>query len=184
MMIVKCWLFDTSFYNKAWMLLMPWRRVSCICKTACFLANYAPHSLQPGRKGGAVRLQVGIVHWTEQTVWDKIQTQAMDCGLSQSEAFPPLSPEHSDVARECDIMLPIKGDCVCALEALRLDIWLWTLGLYLGDQCSVVDRKVGLSLRDIAATSMVRTPLRFIICLACSGLIACALPQPLGWGDL
>ena len=24
--------------------------MSCICKTACFLANYAPHSLQAGRK--------------------------------------------------------------------------------------------------------------------------------------
>ena len=103
----------------------------------------------------------------------------MDSGLSQSEAFPPLSPDHSDVARECDVMLPIKGECMHALEALRSDIWLLALGLYLGDQCSVVDRKVGLSLRDIAAASMVRTPLRLILCLACSGLIACVPPQPL-----
>ena len=33
----------------------------------------------------------------------------MDSGLSQSEAFPPLSPDRSDVARERDVMLPIKG---------------------------------------------------------------------------
>ena len=104
----------------------------------------------------------------------------MDCSLSQSEAFLPLSPECSDIACECDVMLPIKGELMHALKALDSDIWLWTLGLYLGDQCSVVDRKVGLSLRDIAAASTVRTPLHLIICLACSGLIACAPPQPLG----
>ena len=103
----------------------------------------------------------------------------MDSSLSQSEAFPPLSPDHSDVACECDVMLPIKGECVHMLKALRSDIWLLALGLYLGDQCSVVDRKVGLSLRDIAAASMVRMPLHLIMCLACSGLIAHALPQPL-----
>ena len=66
-------------------------------------------------------------------VWDEIQTQAMDFGLSQSEAFPPLSPEHSDVAREHDVILPIKGKCMRALEALCSDIWLLALGLYLGD---------------------------------------------------
>ena len=111
---------------------------------------------------------------------DEIQTQAMDSGLSQSEAFPPVSPDHSDIACERDVMLPIKGECVHTLEALCSNIWLLALGLYFGDQCSVVDRKVGLSLRDIAAASMVRTPLRLIICSACSGLIARALPQPLG----
>ena len=36
--------------------------------------------------------------------------------LSQSEAFPPLSPGHYDVAREHDIILPIKGKCVRALH--------------------------------------------------------------------
>ena len=112
--------------------------------------------------------------------WDEKWTQATDSGLSQSEAFPPVSPDCSDVACEHDIMLPIKGECMCALEALCSDIWLLALGLYLGDQCSVVDRKVGLSLRDIAAASMVRTSLCLIICLAYSGLIAHALPQPLG----
>ena len=112
-------------------------------------------------------------------IWDEIWTQAMDYSLSQSEAFPPLSPECSDIAHECDVMLPIKGKCMHALEALRSDIWLLALGLCLGDQCSVVDRKVGLSLTDIAATSTVRMPLHFIICLACSGLIARVPPQPL-----
>ena len=36
-------------------------------------------------------------------------------------------------------------------------------------KCSVVDRKVGLSLRDLTAASTVRMPLCLIICLACSG---------------
>ena len=53
--------------------------------------------------------------------------------LSQSQFFPPLSPEHSDVAYECDVILPIKGKCMRALEALHSDIWLLALGLCLGD---------------------------------------------------
>ena len=57
----------------------------------------------------------------------------MDFGLSQSEAFPLLSPERSDIARECDIILLIKGKCVHVLEALRSDTWLLALGLCLGD---------------------------------------------------
>ena len=69
----------------------------------------------------------------EQTVWDEIWTQATDYGLNQSEAFPPLSPEHSDIAHECDFMLPIKGECMHVLGALRSDIWLLALGLCLGD---------------------------------------------------
>ena len=52
------------------------------------------------------------------------QTQAADSGLSQSEAFPPLSPECSDVVCERDVMLPIKGKCMRMLEALRSDLWL------------------------------------------------------------
>ena len=56
--------------------------------------------------------------------WDENQTQAMDSGLSQSEAFPPLSPDCSDVSHERDVMLPIKGECVHALGALRSDPWL------------------------------------------------------------
>ena len=47
--------------------------------------------------------------------------------------LPAIDPEHSDVACEHDIILPIKGKCVCALEALRSDIWLLALGLCLGD---------------------------------------------------
>ena len=57
----------------------------------------------------------------------------MDFSLSQSEAFLPLSPECSDVAHECDIILPIKGKCVHALKELRSDIWFLALGLCLGD---------------------------------------------------
>ena len=69
----------------------------------------------------------------ERMVWDEIWTQATDFGLSQSEAFLPLSPEHSDIAHEHDIILPIKGKCMRVLGALRSDIWLLALGLCLGD---------------------------------------------------
>ena len=55
---------------------------------------------------------------------DENRTQAVDSGLSQSEAFPPLSPDHSDIARERDVMLPIKGKRVHALEALHSNLWL------------------------------------------------------------
>ena len=55
---------------------------------------------------------------------DENWTQAMDSGLSQSEAFPPLSPDCSDVACEHDVMLPIKGERVHVLGALRSDPWL------------------------------------------------------------
>ena len=79
-------------------------------------------------------------------------------GLSQSEAFPPLSPGRSDVACEHDVMLPIKGKCVRVLEALFLALGSWHLVSALETECSVVHRKVGLSLRDLAATSTVRTP--------------------------
>ena len=75
-------------------------------------------------------------------------------GLSQSEAFLPLSPGCSDIAREHDVILPTKGECVRALEALGS----WHLVSALETECSVVDRKVGLSLKDLAAASMVRTP--------------------------
>ena len=55
-------------------------------------------------------------------------------GLSQSEAFPPSSPERSDVARERDVILHIKGECMHALGALLSGPWLLALGLCLGDQ--------------------------------------------------
>ena len=71
----------------------------------------------------------------------------MDSGLSQSEAFPPLSLDCSDIACEHDVMLPIKGKHVRMLRALHSNLWLWTLGLSCGDQCSVVDREAGLSLQ-------------------------------------
>ena len=60
----------------------------------------------------------------EQTVWDEILTQAMDSASANQR--------HSDIAREHDVILPIKGKCVCALEALHSGIWLLTLGLCLG----------------------------------------------------
>ena len=68
--------------------------------------------------------------------------------LSQSEAFPPLSLGCSDVAREHDITLHIKGECVRMLEALGS----WHLVSVLKTESSVVGRKVGLS-QALAATS-------------------------------
>ena len=79
----------------------------------------------PGwKENGAVWLQADIVLQTEGTTRDENRTQATDSGLSQSEAFSPLGPDHSDVACECDVMLPIKGKRVHALEALHSDLWL------------------------------------------------------------
>ena len=66
----------------------------------------------------------------ECSTWDKIGTQAVDSGLSQSEAFLPLSPDHSDIARERNVMLPIKGKHMWMLGALHSDLWLWILGLF------------------------------------------------------
>ena len=60
----------------------------------------------------------------ERMTRDENQTQAMDSGLSQSEAFPPLRPDHSDIVHEHDVMLPIKEERVHMLEALRSDLWL------------------------------------------------------------
>ena len=68
--------------------------------------------------------------------------------LSQSEAFPPLSPGCSDIAHEHDITLHIKGECMHTLEALGS----WHLVSVLETESSVVDWKVGLS-QDLAATS-------------------------------
>ena len=51
----------------------------------------------------------------ERTTWDENRTQATDSSLSQSEAFPPLSLDRSNIARERDVMLPIKGKHMCVL---------------------------------------------------------------------
>ena len=84
---------------------------------------------------------------------DKIWTQATDSGLSQSEAFLPLSLDHSDVACERDITLPIKRKCMRTFGALCSNLWLWTLGLSWGDRHPVVDGKAGLSSRDLVFVS-------------------------------
>ena len=83
-------------------------------------------------------------------------------GLSQSETFLPLSLECSDVARECDITLHIKGECMHALEALGS----WHLVSVLKTESSVVDWKLGLS-QDLAATSNSKNAFYSFICLAC-----------------
>ena len=61
--------------------------------------------------------------------WDKNWTHATDSGLSQSEAFLPLSPDRSDVAHERDIMLPIKGKRAFARGTLfrHLALGTWSL---------------------------------------------------------
>ena len=68
--------------------------------------------------------------------------------LCQSEAFPPLSLGHSDVAHEHDVTLHIKGECMHTLEALGF----WHLVSALETESSVVDWKVGLS-QGLAAAS-------------------------------
>ena len=98
-------------------------------------------------------------------------------GLSQSEAFLPLSPGCSDIAHEHDVILPLKGKCVCALEALLSGTWLLVSALE--TVCSVVDRKVGLFLRDIAATSMVRMPYALLFAYPVQVSIARVPPLPL-----
>ena len=84
--------------------------------------------------------------------------------LSQSEAFPPLSPGHSNVAHECDVTLHIKGECMRTLGALGS----WHLVSLLETESPVVDWKVGLS-QDLAATSNGKNTFYSFICLACSG---------------
>ena len=108
--------------------------------------------------GGAARLQTGIVHWMEQMIWDEMEYSSRGFSLSQSEAFPPLSPGRSAVAHERDVILPIKGKCTCTLEALLSGTWLLALGLCTGDRVLCSWQESGTSLRDIAAASTVRTP--------------------------
>ena len=72
----------------------------------------------------------------------------MQQSLSQSEAFPPLSLGHSDVACEHDVTLHIKRECVHTLKALGS----WHLVSVLETESPVVDWKVGLS-QDLAAAS-------------------------------
>ena len=89
---------------------MPWGRVSCIDKTACFLVNCAslPSSLDGIRnqKGSKWSCPLELVIRTLPAKSDKAQFGTQ--GLSQSEAFPPLSPYHSDADSERDVTLHIK----------------------------------------------------------------------------
>ena len=66
--------------------------------------------------------------------------------LSQSEACPSLSLGRSDVVYEHDVILPIKGECMRMLKALGS----WHLVSVLETECSVVDWKVGLSLKRLS----------------------------------
>ena len=142
--------------------------MSCISKITCFLANYVLHSLQPGRN---VEPQGSKwVSFTKRSEWFGMKSVFKQwTRLSQSEAFLPLSLGCSDVARKHDIILSIKGKCVRTLGHFFLALGSWHLVSAQETECSVVNRKVGLSLGVLAAASMVRMPLCLIICLACSG---------------
>ena len=98
------------FCNKARTLLMPWGRVLCIDKTTCFLVNCTslPSSLDGIRnRNHSKRPRPSeLNNQTPPTKLDRVQFGAY--GLSQSEAFPPLSPYCSDIDGECDITLHIK----------------------------------------------------------------------------
>ena len=112
--------------------------MSCISLLSCQLCPTFPPAW---KECGAVKLQ---------TDWDSSHRFS----LSQSEAFLPLSLRHSDIACEHDVIIPTKGECVHVLKALGS----WRLVSALETECSVVDRKVGLSLKDLAVASKVRTP--------------------------
>ena len=95
------------------MLLMPWGRVSCISKTACFLVNCAslfpPVWMEQGAEttqSCLVRRSSIIGNRTPPAMMNRAQFGTS--GLSQSEAFLPLSPLHSDVDGERDVTLHIK----------------------------------------------------------------------------
>ena len=92
---------------------MPWGRVSCISKTACSLVNCASLFPPVWTERGAETARSCLVHRssiidnrTPPTMANRVQFGTK--GLSQSEAFLPLSPLHSDVDCECDITLHIK----------------------------------------------------------------------------
>ena len=95
------------------MLLMPWGRVLCISKTACFLVDCTSLFPPVWTERGVETTQSCLVHRssiigkrTPPATMNRAQFGAS--GLSQSEAFPPLSLLCSDVDGECDITLHIK----------------------------------------------------------------------------
>ena len=95
------------------MLLTPWGRVSCISKTTCFLVNcislFPPVWMEQGAKTAQsclVHRSLIIANRTPSAMMNRAQFGMQ--GLSQSEAFPPLSPFCSDIDGECDVTLHIK----------------------------------------------------------------------------
>ena len=92
---------------------MPWGKVSCISKTTCFLVNCAslfpPAWMEQGAETARsclVRRSSIIGNRTPPAMTNRAQFGAS--GLSQSEAFPPLSPLRSDVDGKRDVTLHIK----------------------------------------------------------------------------
>ena len=87
--------------------------MSCISKTACFLVNCASLFPPVWMEQGAKTAQSCLV--CRSSIIDNRTPPAMTnraqfgmSGLSQSEAFPPLSPLRSDVDGERDVTLHIK----------------------------------------------------------------------------
>ena len=98
--------------------------MSCISKTACFSVNCTPLSLQFGQneelKGSNGSHPSEFGNRTPPTKSDMAPFGAQS--LSQSEAFLPLSPQHSDIDNEHDVTLHIKVSAsVCS--------WHFILGL-------------------------------------------------------
>ena len=83
----------------------------CISKTACFPVNYAPHSLQVWEECNQWSYKALSGYRSLNVVNDMGRNRTYHCRdcLSQSEAFPPLSPGHSTTKPGRDVMLPIKG---------------------------------------------------------------------------
>ena len=135
------WFYDSSIY------------VSCLCKTTFFLAKYALHSLWAGRKMEPYGSK--WISFPKCSELLRMKTALKPWILASANQRPSRHPslDHSDVAHEHDVMLPIKGEHVHMLEAVRSNFWLYALGLYCGDQYSVVDGKAGLFLRDIVSAS-------------------------------
>ena len=141
---------------------MPWGECRASVRPPAFLSTM-PHissSLEGMRSRKALNgyHSLNVANDLGQ-IWD---SRCWVC-LSQSEAFLPLSLGRSDVARECDITLHIKGECMHVLKALGS----WHLVSVLETESPVVDWKVGLS-QDLAATSNGKNAFYSFIFLACS----------------
>ena len=146
--IVKCSLVHISFVT---IKLGHFQHSGVECRASArlpaFLSTmpHIPSSLEGTRSRKALN---GYRSLNVANNFGRIQDSHCWVCLSQSKAFPPLSLGCSDVAREHDITLHIKGGCMHTLEALGS----WHLVSVLETESPVVDWKVGL-FQDLAAAS-------------------------------